>query len=87
MSYLIVNIEHQVIMGVTEVPYTSFTNSFVAATDAEIARYERMQSILPDDHFVELSDVIKPSGNASAEQTQSKATPATLAAVKSLFRK
>lgn len=68
MSYLIVNTEHQVILGTTDAPYASFTNQFVECTDAQIAMYERMQSILPDDHYVQLSDVITPA----AEHKQTK---------------
>lgn len=85
MTYFIVNTEHQVILGVSDVPYASFTNQFVECTEAQATRYEQLQSDLPPDTYLELKDLIKPSTTA-IDRPQVTATPATLAAVKSLFR-
>lgn len=84
--YFVVNIEHQVIMGTTDIIYSSFTNQFVECTEDQAARYEQLQSALPPDTYFELKDLIKPSTTA-IDHPQVTATPATLAAVKSLFRK
>lgn len=85
MSYFIVHTEHQVILGTTEAPYASFTNQFIEASEAQITRYEQLQSVLPPDVYLELSDIIKPNSTTPNRESVT-ATPATLAAVKSLFR-
>lgn len=82
--YFIVNMEHQIILGTSDVPYASFTNQFIEASEAQVARYEQLQSVLPPDVYVELKDIIRPALIDQAEQT--RATPATRAAIKSLFR-
>lgn len=83
--YFVVNMDHQVILGTSDVPYASFTNHFIEASEAQVARYEQLQSVLPDDVYVELKDIIKPNSTTPNRELVT-ATPTTLAAVKSLFR-
>lgn len=70
MAFFMVNAEHEVIVGVSDVIYTSFTNRFVPATDEQVAAYERLAASLPENFYVELSDIIK-----SEQVTQNPATP------------
>lgn len=87
--YFIVNREYGAIMGVTDVMYTSFTNTFVEVTEEQITRYEAIQSTLPPDTYVELKDIIKPESSkikTKVDKPTKPATPETRQAIVNLMR-
>jgi len=87
--YFIVNREYGAIMGVTDVMYTSFTNTFVEVTEEQVTQYEAIQSTLPPDTYVELKDIIKPESSkikTKVDKPTKPATPETRQAIVNLMR-
>lgn len=60
-QFFMVHNEHNVILGVSEVPCVNFTHYYIEATAAQVDRYNKLQSVLPDDVYVELSEIIRPA--------------------------
>lgn len=85
MSYFIINVEHDAIVGVTDVPYASFTNRFVEATEDQVAKYETLSAALPEDVYLELAD-LQPKQKRLEDNPIVKATPATKRAIHTLMR-
>lgn len=85
MSYLIVNREYNVIVGVTDATYASFTNIFVEANEQQIERYEHIQSSLPSGWMVELSDII-PVKQSKPEESAPVASPEFRQSVADMFK-
>lgn len=60
-QFFMVHNDHNVILGVSEVPYVNFTHHYLEATAAQVERYNKLQSVLPEDVYVELTDIIRPA--------------------------
>jgi len=88
MSYFIINIEHDAIVGTTDVPYASFTNRFIEATEEQIFKYETLSASLPEDVYLQLSDLLpKPAKRRLEDKPTKRATPETKQAIVALMRK
>lgn len=87
--YFIVNREYGAIMGVTDVMYTSFTNTFVEVTEEQVTQYEAIQSTLPPDTYVELKDIIQPKKIKTQieDKPTRQATPEQRAAMAEFVRR
>lgn len=59
-QYFIINADHDVIIGVSDVTYFSFTNKFVEASEQQLARYYALSEFLPEDTYLQLSDLTSP---------------------------
>ncbi|MDN6871839.1 hypothetical protein QO209_05235 [Pseudomonas citronellolis] len=87
MSYFIINVEHDCIVGTTDIPYASFTNRFVEASDDQISKFEALSASLPDGVYLQLSDLqSKPAKKKIADRPVKKATPETKQAIIDLMR-
>ncbi|MBD9501075.1 hypothetical protein IB256_09820 [Pseudomonas sp. PDM17] len=87
MSYFIVHRDHNVILGTADVIYTSFNSYFVEANEAQVEAYEKLAATLPTDHYVELSDIIRPSRQLKSQSEGHKpATPEFRKSIAGMFR-
>jgi len=87
MSYFIINVEHDCIVGTTDIPYASFTNRFVEASDDQISKFEALSASLPEDIYLQLSDLqSKPAKKKLDDRPMKKATPETKQAIVNLMR-
>lgn len=85
--FFIVHNDHNVILGTTDVPYTSFNSYFVEVADTQVEAYERLAASLPADHYVELSDIVRQSKQFKSEPEEHRsATPEFRNSVANMFK-
>lgn len=87
MTYFIVHNDHNVILGTTDVVYTSFNSYFHEATAAQVEQYEQLAVTLPADHYVELSDILRPARQLKSQSKEhTPATPEFRKSIAGMFR-
>lgn len=90
MTYFIINIEHEAIVGLTDVTYTSFTNRFHKATEFELARYYALSEFLLEETYLQLSDLVMPTKKQQPvkkiNHKQAKASPEFRDSIANMFK-